>query len=87
VNVVNRAWSGHPALRTLSIGLVGLISVYLIGRGIAEFFTVKYSDPASYRDDWGGPSLAGVFAVHSGPGVLAVLGWTIYLHRRRSRGG
>jgi hypothetical protein len=88
VNVVNRARSGHPALRTLGIGLAGLLSVYLIGRGIAEFFTVNYSDPASYRDDWGGPSLAGVFAVHSGPAVLVVLGWTICLHRRRrARGG
>ena len=88
MNVVNRGLSGRPALRTLGIGLAGLLSVYLIGRGIAEFFTVNYSDPASYRDDWGGPSLAGVFAVHSGPAVLAVLGWTIYLRRkRRTRGG
>jgi hypothetical protein len=84
VNVMNTARSAHPALRTLGVGLAGLISVYLIGRGIAEFFTVNYSDPASYRNHWGGPSLAGVFAVHSGPAVLAVLGWTIYLRRRRS---
>jgi len=87
VNVVNRTRSGHPAWRTLVIGLAGLLSVYLIGRGIAEFFTVNSSDPASYRGDWGGPSLAGVFAVHSGPAVLAVLGWTIYLHRRRRTWG
>jgi len=53
VNVVNRTRSGHPAWRTLVIGLAGLLSVYLIGRGIAEFFTVNYSDPASYRGDWG----------------------------------
>ena len=26
---------------------------------------VHYSAPASYRNDWGGPSLTGVFAVHS----------------------
>ncbi len=83
MNVVNRARSGHPALRMPGAGLAGLLSVYLIGRGIAEFFTVNYSDPASYRNDWGGPSLAGVFAVHSGPAVLVVLGWTIYLRRRR----
>jgi hypothetical protein len=83
VNVVNRTRPGHSALRTLGVVLAGLLSVYLIGRGIAEFFTVNYSDPASYRDAWGGPSLAGVFAVHIGPAVLAVLGWTIYLRRRR----
>src|SRR5262249_11476299 len=77
VNLVKRA------LRALGFGLAGLLSVYLIGRGIAEFFTVNYADPASYRDAWGGPSLAGVFAVHSGPAVLVVLGWTIYLRRRR----
>ena len=83
VNAMNPERSGRPALRTLGIGLAGLLSVYLIGRGIAEFFTVDYSDPASYRNDWGGPSLAGVFAVHSGPAVLVMLGWTIYLRRRR----
>ena len=83
MDVANRARSGHSALRALGIGLAGLLSVYLIGRGIAEFFIVNYSDPASYRDAWGGPSLAGVFAVHSGPAVLVVLGWTIYLLRRR----
>ncbi len=83
MNAVNPARSGHPALRTLGACLAGLLSVYLVGRGIAEFFTVSYSDPASYRDDWGGPSLAGVFAVHSGPAVLVVLGWTVYLRRRR----
>ncbi len=83
VNAVNPERSGHSPLRTLGVGLAGMLSVYLIGRGIAEFFTVNYSDPASYRYDWGGPSLAGVFAVHSGPAVLVVLGWTVYLRRRR----
>ena len=60
----------------------GIFAVYLVGRGIAEFFTVHYSDPASYRNDWGGPSLAGVFAVHTGPAVAIVTGAVIYMIRR-----
>lgn len=59
----------HPAARALGLALGGLLAVYLVGRGVAEFFIVHYSDPASYRHSWGGPSLAGVFAVHSGPAV------------------
>ena len=53
-----------------------------MGRGIAEFFIVHYSDPPSYRNDWGGPSLAGVFAVHSGPAVAIVIAVGLYLRRR-----
>ncbi len=58
----------HPVARALGLGLAGVFAIYLLGRGVAEFFVIHYSDPASYRNDWGGPSLAGVFAVHSGPG-------------------
>ena len=56
----------HPVARALGLTVGGVLAVYLVGRGIAEFFTVNYNDPASYRLDWGGPSLAGVFAVHTG---------------------
>jgi len=57
-----------------------VVGAYLVGRAVAEFFLVNYSDPGSYRQSWGGPSLAGVFAVHSGPGLAimiaaAVLTW------------
>jgi hypothetical protein len=31
------------------IAIGGVLAVYLVGRGIAEFFTVNYSDPPSYR--------------------------------------
>ena len=54
----------------LAIGAV--LAVYLVGRGIAELILINYGDPASYAKDWGGPSLAGVLAVHSGPGVVIV---------------
>ena len=73
---------GHPVARALGLGLGGLLALYLVGRGVAEFFIVHYNDPASYRDAWGGPSLAGVFAVHSGPAVAIVAGSVIWLCRR-----
>jgi hypothetical protein len=73
---------GHGAARTLGLGVAGLLAVYLVVRGVVEFFTVDYSDPASYRGDWGGPSLAGVLAVHSGPAAVIVTAAGIYLRRR-----
>lgn len=77
----------HPLARTLGLGVAGLLAAYLVVRGVLEFFTINYSDPASYRDDWGGPSLAGVFAVHSGPAVLIVIAAGIYVYRRRRVSG
>jgi hypothetical protein len=67
----------------LAIGIGCMVGLYLIVRGVAEFFIIDYHDPASYRDDWGGPSLLGVFAVHTGPGLVALIvaGYAI---RRRS---
>jgi hypothetical protein len=41
--------------------------------------------PAGARPGWGGPSLAGVFAVHSGPAVVIVTAAAVYLFRRRTR--
>ena len=43
----------------------------LIARAVAEPFVIDMTDPATYRNDWGGPSLPGVLAVHCGPGLLA----------------
>jgi hypothetical protein len=57
--------SRHPLARRVGLGVGALLALYLVGRGIAEFFLIHYSDPASYASDWGGPSLAGVFAVHT----------------------
>jgi hypothetical protein len=50
-----------------------VLGVYLIVRAVAEPFVIDVTDPATYRDDWGGPTLAGVLLVHCGPGVLAAL--------------
>jgi hypothetical protein len=75
--------------RTCAWTVGGVLGAYLVGRGVAEFFTVDYSDPGSYQLAWGGPSLAGVFAVHSGPGLAvliaaAVLAWRAMRARRRA---
>lgn len=67
--------------------LLGLIAgLYLVARAIVEPFTIDFGDPATYRDDWGGPSLAGVLAVHCGPGLVAAVLMVIAVIRsRRSR--
>ncbi|MGA3527687.1 hypothetical protein [Melissospora conviva] len=62
-----------------------IFALYLIGRAAAEPFIKDYSNPASYRNDWGGPSALGVLAVHSGPGVLAaVIIFLLVMRRRRN---
>jgi hypothetical protein len=77
---------GHWILRGVGKAVAVIVALFLVGRGVAEFFTVTYSDPASYRDAWGGPSLAGVFAVHSGPAVIILVGAVVAIRRRRKGG-
>ncbi|MBG0830038.1 hypothetical protein HS041_19915 [Planomonospora sp. ID67723] len=60
-----------------------ILGAYLIIRAIAEPFVIDVSDPATYRNDWGGPSLAGVLAVHCGPGLVAAALMVWALMRRR----
>jgi hypothetical protein len=50
-----------------------LLGGYLVVRALVELVTIDYGDPASYEEDWGGPSLAGVLAVHCLPGALALV--------------
>jgi hypothetical protein len=65
--------------------VLGMIAVYLIvGRGIGELFMIDMHDPSSYRNDWGGPSLAGVLAVHSGPALQSQVASGVWLIRRRN---
>lgn len=64
--------------------VIGVVALYAVVRGVAELFMIDYGDPASYRQDWGGPSLPGVLAVHTGPG-LAVLAWAFVWLRRHRR--
>jgi hypothetical protein len=85
VGIFSRRWR-RAALRIIGLTVTGLVALYMVGRGIAEFWTVNYSDPASYEHSWGGPSLAGVFAVHSGPGFVIVIATAWWLVRRRAPG-
>ncbi len=73
-------------MRRVATVLVVVLGIFLIIRAIAEPFVIDMSDPATYRNDWGGPSLAGVLAVHMLPGVIAaaLFVWTVM--RWRSRG-
>jgi hypothetical protein len=66
--------------------ILWIFGFYLIVRAIAEPFVIDMSDPATYRQDWGGPHLAGVLAVHCGPGVVAaaLMVWVI-VRRRHAR--
>jgi hypothetical protein len=67
--------------------LVGLaLGLYLIVRAVAEPFVIDMSNPATYRNDWGGPGLFGVLLVHCGPGVVAAVAVAMVLIRRRSSG-
>jgi hypothetical protein len=58
-------------MRKLLLGLGIVLGLYLIARAIAEPFLIDMGNPATYRNDWGGPSLPGVLIVHCGPGVIA----------------
>jgi hypothetical protein len=67
------------------LGLI--VGTFFIVRAVVELLTIEYSDPSSYADDWGGPSLAGVLLVHCGLGIVAAILIGRFLWRRRvSRG-
>jgi hypothetical protein len=61
-----------------------LIAAFFIVRAIIEVFAIDFSDPSSYADDWGGPSLAGVLLVHCLPGVIAAIALVAAWRRARS---
>jgi hypothetical protein len=65
-----------------AVGLV--LGLFLIVRAVAEPFVIDLSDPATYRNDWGGPSLVGVLLVHCGPGLVAAAAIAAALRRRRA---
>lgn len=56
------------------VTVVGFVlGTYLVVRALAEPFVIDVGDPATYRNDWGGPSLVGVLAVHCLPGVISLV--------------
>jgi hypothetical protein len=66
--------------------IVIVVGLYLVARAIVEPFVIDMSDPATYRDAWGGPSLFGVLLVHCGPGLLAGAVLAAAYLRRRAAG-
>jgi uncharacterized membrane protein HdeD (DUF308 family) len=72
-------------MRKVGIALALIVGVFLIVRGVVELLIIDYSNPSSYAEDWGGPSLAGVLLVHVGPGILALLLIGAYWRRSRTR--
>ena len=72
----------RPAWQRLLLAPAVLFAVFLVVRALVELATIHYNVPASYDKDWGGPSLAGVLAVHAGPGI-AVLVATAWWGLRR----
>ena len=71
-------------MRKAAVALGVALGLFLIIRAVAEPFVIDLSDPATYRSDWGGPSLLGVLLVHCGPGVVAAIVMAMALLRRRS---
>ncbi len=59
-------------MKTVGIVLAYVVGAYLVVRAVVELVTIDYGNSASYEDDWGGPSLVGVLAVHCLPGLVAL---------------
>jgi hypothetical protein len=71
-------------MRRIVIALGVVAGIFFIVRAVVELLTIDYSDPSSYADDWGGPSLAGVLLVHCGLGLIAAVWIGVFLWRQRS---
>jgi hypothetical protein len=71
-------------LRLLGLVLLVVLGTFLVARAVVEVVAVDPGDPSTYRDDWGGPTYAGVLLVHAGPGLLvvALVEWLLW---RRGR--
>jgi uncharacterized membrane protein len=72
-------------MRKIGIALALVVGAFFIIRAVVELLTIDYSNPSSYADDWGGPSLVGVLLVHVGPGILALLMIVAFWRRSRTR--
>jgi hypothetical protein len=70
-------------VKRVALAAATVLGLYLTVRAVAELFIIHWGNPASYRNDWGGPSLAGVLAVHCIPGLIlpGYLAWRRYRRR------
>ena len=59
-------------MKVLGITLAYVVGAFFVVRAIVEIVTIDYGDKTSYENDWGGPSLVGVLAVHCLPGVVSL---------------
>jgi hypothetical protein len=71
-------------MKRIGVVLLWIIGLFFVARAVAEPFVIDMTDPATYRLDWGGPHLAGVLAVHCGPGIVAAVLMARSLARRRA---
>ncbi len=78
-------WPYGCGMRRVLLAVGWVLGLYLLTRAVVEPFIIDMGDPATYRNDWGGPSLVGVLAVHCGPGLIAGVLMTRAVLRRQSR--
>jgi len=70
-------------LRRIGAAVLVLVGLFFVVRAVAEVVMVDPGRPATYRDDWGGPSYLGVVLVHAGPGLLVLALAVVWWVRRR----
>jgi uncharacterized protein YneF (UPF0154 family) len=69
-------------VRRVAIAVGFVVGAFFIVRAVVELLTIDYSDPSSYAEDWGGPSLAGVLLVHCSLGLVAAIAIGVFVRRR-----
>ena len=71
-------------MRKVAIVAGSILGAFFVVRAVVELVIIDYSDPSSYANDWGGPSLAGVLLVHCGLGVLTAILFVFAWRRMRA---
>lgn len=71
-------------MRAAGIAVAYLVGMFFVVGFVVELVSLDYGDASMYEDDWGGPTLVGVLAVHCLPGVvaLALMIWDVRRRRR-----
>jgi hypothetical protein len=85
LDVRPREQDDPPVRRVAVVVLLHVLGGYLVLRALVEPFAIDVTDAATYERDWGGPTLAGVLAVHCLPGLAALVLMVRYRRARRVR--